>query len=114
MAILLMFLGMLQIGSFLWASAMVENAANYGARAGSVAQSGGAGIARSAALESLSGAPLISNPSVQILAPGGVVGSMVKIRVSAEIPLFMPAGDTFGLDALTQVKAEATFRQEGW
>jgi hypothetical protein len=42
------------------------------------------------------------------------VGSTVKIRVSARIPLFLPAGDTLGLDRLTKVQAEATFRQEGW
>jgi len=34
--------------------------------------------------------------------------------VSASIPLFLPAGDTLGLDRLTKVQAEATFRQEGW
>jgi hypothetical protein len=38
----------------------------------------------------------------------------VRIRVTAKIPLFLPAGETLGLEGLTDVSAEATFRQEGW
>jgi hypothetical protein len=45
---------------------------------------------------------------------GGVVGATVKIRVTARIPLFLPGGSALGLDKLTTVQAEATFRQEGW
>jgi len=112
--VLLMFLGMLQFGAYLWASSIVENAANYGARAGSVAQSCPACEASNAAQRALEGQPIIRNPSVTILAPGGVVGSTVRIRVSAEIPLFLPGGNTLGLENLTNVQAEATFRQEGW
>lgn len=112
--VLLMFLGMLQFGVYLWASSIVENAANYGARAGSVAQSCPACQASSAAQRALQGQPVIRNPSVSILAPGGVVGSTVRIRVTAEIPLFLPAGDTLGLENLRTIQAEATFRQEGW
>lgn len=112
--VLLMFLGMLQFGAYLWASSIVENAANYGARAGSVAQACPACEASSAAQRALEGQPIIRNPSVTILAPGGVVGSTVRIRVSAEIPLFLPAGDALGLEGLTHIQAEATFRQEGW
>ncbi len=113
--IILMFLGMLQISAYLWATSIVQNAAEYGARAGSVAQGGAGGTyAASAAKASLSGAPLVSNVQVEILAPGGVVGDMVKIRVSADIPLFMPAGASLGLGDLRHVQAVATFRQEGW
>ena len=112
--VILMFLGMLQFGAFLWASSIVENAARDGARLGSVGQGCGACLAASAAENALKGQPLIKNPSVSILAPGGVVGSTVEIRVSAKIPLFLPAGETLGLNKLTTVQAEATFRQEGW
>jgi hypothetical protein len=62
----------------------------------------------------LQGRLLIESPSVAVLAPGGVVGSTVKMRVSARIPLFLPGGNTLGLERLTSVQAEATFRQEGW
>ena len=112
--VILMFLGMLQFGAYLWAESIVENAARHGARMGSVSQGCAACQAVSAARNALNGQPLLQDSSVSVLAPGGVVGSTVKIRVSASIPLFLPAGDTLGLDRLTRVQAEATFRQEGW
>lgn len=112
--VILMFLGMLQVGAYLWAESIVENAARHGARMGSVSQGCAACDAVSAANSALAGQPLLQDTSVSVLAPGGVVGSTVKIHVSANIPLFLPAGDTLGLDRLTQVQAEATFRQEGW
>ena len=112
--VILMFLGMLQVGVYLWAESIVENAARHGARMGSVSQGCAACQAVAAARSALDGQPLLQDASVSVLAPGGVVGSTVKIRVSASIPLFLPAGDTLGLDRLTKVQAEATFRQEGW
>ena len=112
--VILMFLGMIQFGAYLWASSIVENAARHGARMGSVSQGCSACDASAAAQAALRGQPLIQDGSVSILAPGGVVGSTVMIQVSARIPLFLPAGNTFGLEKLTRVKAEATFRQEGW
>ena len=112
--VILMFLGMLQVGAYLWAESIVENAARHGARMGSVSQGCAACQAVAAARSALNGQPLLQDASVSVLAPGGVVGSTVKIRVSASIPLFLPAGDTLGLDRLTKVQAEATFRQEGW
>ena len=112
--VILMFLGMLQVGAYLWAESIVENAARHGARMGSVSQGCAACQAVAAARSALNGQPLLQDASVSVLAPGGVVGSTVKIRVSASIPLFLPAGDTLGLDRLTRVQAEATFRQEGW
>ena len=112
--VVLMFLGMLQCAAYLWAESLVENAARHGARLGSVSQGCAACQAVSAASAALQGQPLLQEPAVSVLAPGGVVGSTVKIRVSARIPLFLPAGETFGLDRLTHVQAEATFRQEGW
>ena len=112
--VILMFLGMLQVGAYLWAESIVENAARHGARMGSVSQGCAACQAVAAARSALDGQPLLQDASVSVLAPGGVVGSTVKIRVSASLPLFLPAGDTLGLDRLTKVQAEATFRQEGW
>ncbi len=112
--VILMFLGMLQFGAYLWAESIVENAARHGARMGSVAQACPPCQAHSAAQSALTGQPLIRNPSVSILAPGGVVGTIVKIQTQAEIPLFLPGARAFGLEKLTTVRAEATFRQEGW
>ena len=82
---------------------------------GQNANLGGAACAASGASQAaLNGQPIIQSPSVSILAPGGVVGSTVKIRVTASIPMFLPVGNPIGLDKLTTVQAEATFRQEGW
>lgn len=67
-----------------------------------------------AAQAALHGQPVIRDAAVSVLAPGGVVGSTVRIRVTAHIPLVVPGGGTFGLGPLTTVSAEATFRQEGW
>jgi len=113
MAIIL-FLGMLQFGMYLYGLSIVENAARHGARAGSVSQSCPSCEAVSAANAALAGQPVIRNASVAVLAPGGVVGTTVRIRVSASIPMIVPGGAAFGLGPLMTVSAEATFRQEGW
>jgi len=113
MAIIL-FLGMLQFGMYLYGLSIVENAARHGARAGSVSQSCPSCEAVSAANSALARQPVIRDAAVAVLAPGGVVDSTVRIRVTAHIPLILPGGDMFGLGPLTTVSAEATFRQEGW
>ncbi len=109
-----MFLGMMQFGMYLYGLSIVENAARNGARQGSVSQICPACEASAAAHSALAGQPIIRDASVAVLAPGGVVGSTVKIRVTARIPMLVPGGNTFGLGPLTTVSAEATFRQEGW
>ena len=111
---IVMFLAMTQFGLYLYGLSVVENAARNGARAGSVAQACPTCQAVSSARSSLSGLPVIYDPSVDILAPGGVVGSTVRIRVAAHIPLIIPGGFLFSLDRILDVNAEATFRQEGW
>jgi hypothetical protein len=111
---IIMFLGMMQFGMYLYGLSIVENAARHGARAGSVSQTCPACEATAAAQSTLSGQPVIRDASVSVLAPGGVVGSIVRIRVTAHNPLIVPGGDAFGLGRLTTVSAESTFRQEGW
>ena len=114
MTAIIMFLGMMQFGMYLYGLSIVENAARAGARQGSVSQSCPACEATTAAQAALHSQPVIRDASVTALAPGGVVGSTVKIRVTAHIPMIVPGGSTFGLGPLTPVSAEATFRQEGW
>jgi len=111
---LVLFLGMTQVGLYLYGLSVVENAARSGARAGSVAQTCPACQAAASARAALSGAPAVSRPAVAILAPGGVVGSTLRIRVTAHIPVIVPGGALLGLSRLLDVSAEATFRQEGW
>jgi len=108
------FLGMVQFGLYLYGLSIVENAARNGARIGATSQGCTPCDASAAAESALLGQPVIRDPSVSVLAPGGIVGTTVRIRVSANIPMVVPGGDAFGLDSLTTVSAEATFRQEGW
>jgi len=111
---IIMFLGMVQFGMYLYGLSIVENAARNGARIGATSQGCTPCYASAAAQSALQGQPVIRDAAVAVLAPGGVVGSTVKIRVTAHIPMIMPGGNTFGLGPLTTVSAEATFRQEGW
>jgi hypothetical protein len=111
---IIMFLGMVQFGIYLYGLSIVENAARNGARIGATSQSCIPCDAIAAARSALQGQPVIRDGAVSVLAPGGVVGSTVRIRVTAHIPLVVPGGDSFGLGPLTSVSAEATFRQEGW
>ena len=111
---IIMFLGMMQFGMYLYGLSIVENAARNGARLGSVSQACPSCDATAGAQSALQGQPVIRNAAVAVLAPGGVVGSTVKIRVTAHLPMIVPGGSTFGLEPLTTVSAEATFRQEGW
>jgi Flp pilus assembly protein TadG len=112
--VLVLLVGMLQFGIYVYGMSMVENAARNAARAGSVAQECPVCEAQSAAYASLNGSAVISNFSVTVLAPGGVVGTTVRIRVTASIPMLVPGGEALGLGPLMTVTAEATFRQEGW
>ena len=104
--------GMLQMAVVGYASQMAKEAARHGARTGSVAQDDPAGRAYHAA----SSFP-ISPPQVQILAPGGVTGTELHIRVTFVVPNYFSAPGRL-LPGLPHepfvVFGEATARQEGW
>jgi len=114
MVAITMFLGMVQFGMYLYGLSIVENAARHAARMGSVAQDCPPCEAVSAAHSALVGQPVIRDAGVSVLAPGGVVGTTVRIRITAHIPMVVPGGGVFGLGPLMNVSAESTFRQEGW
>jgi hypothetical protein len=115
-AILIM-LALTNLGLVVFGQQAVQAAARHGARMGSVAQNCSACWAVREARGSIEGLSLIQNPAVTVLAPGGVAGSTLKIRVTGEVPNFFG-----GLAAIFPglpsgpfpLKAEATFRQEGW
>ena len=113
---LLILVALVHLGFAVYARQAVQNAAAYGARMGSVAQDCRACAAYSAASGAVSGT-LVRNASVQILAPGGTVGSLLKIRVTGEVPNLMGplmALNGGGGGGPIVVSAEATFRAEGW
>ncbi len=113
---LLILAAIVNLGMAIYAQQAAQNAANYGARMGSVAVACRSCAAYGAASESI-GHSGVHNPGVQILAPGGVVGSTLRVRVTGEMPNLMgPLMALFGggLEGPLKVSAEATFRAEGW
>ena len=112
--VLVMMLAIINLGMLVYGQQAVQAAARHGARMGSVAQGGGgAAYASASASEAIQGAMLVENASVTILAPGGAAGTLLKVRVSGEIPNFM-LGLIPGLPNPFVVTADAVFRQEGW
>jgi Flp pilus assembly protein TadG len=113
---LLILVALVNLGFAVYARQAVQNAAAYGARMGAVAQDCRSCAAYSAASSALSGT-LVRNASVQILAPGGSVGSVLRVRVTGEVPNLMGplmALNGGGMAGPIIVWAEATFRAEGW
>lgn len=108
--VLLVLMAIIQFGIVVYGAQMAKEAARHGARMGSVAQGNAAGVAAAAAYQFARSALPIGNPRVQILAPGGVVGSELRIRVSYDVPSFFGG---LGLGPF-RVYGEASARQEGW
>ncbi len=98
-----------------YASVAAANAANYGARAGSVAQQGAAAVAASAAHSALSKTMV---GEYQVAASGGGrPGSQVTVAVHWEAPNFIGSMLSLlggGGEVKFQGSARSTFRQEGW
>ncbi|MEW6503567.1 MAG: TadE family protein [Chloroflexota bacterium] len=110
---ILVMLATVNLGMVVYGQQAVQAAARHGARMGSVAQQCGACYAASSASSAIDSDPIVKEPSVAILSPGGVAGSILSVRVSGTIPSFL--GNLVpGLPGSFPVSAEATFRQEGW
>jgi len=107
-------LAIFQFGILVYTTQMTQEAARQGARMGSVVQGGGgAAVARSEAAAYIHRALPIGSPRVDILAPGGIVGSYLRVRVTCTVPNYM-GSLVPGLPPQWDVRGEATFRQEGW
>lgn len=114
---IMVMLAIVNLGMVVYAQQTVQAAARHGARMGSVAQQCPACYAVSGARSAIAEAGIVENPSVSVLAPGGSAGSTLKIQVSGSVPNFLaPLTGLFpGLPGQTfTVRADATFRQEGW
>ena len=110
---ILVMLATVNLGMVVYGLQAVQAAAREGARMGSVAQQCSACYALSAANSAIDSDPIVKQPGVAILSPGGVTGSILTVRVSGQIPDFM-GSFVPGLPGNFTVSAEATFRQEGW
>ena len=115
--VLAIVVGMLQMAVVGYASQMAKEAARHGARTGSVAQDDPAGRAYVAAYNHAASSFPISEPQVLVLAPGGVTGTELRIRVAFVVPNYFSAVGRL-LPGLPHepfvVFGEATARQEGW
>ena len=114
---ILVMLATINLGLVVFGQQAVQSAARHGARMGSVAQVCPACYAVREARGAIENAGIVQNPGVAILSAGGGAGSILKIRVTGEVPNFFG-----GLSALFpglpsgpfRLNGEATFRQEGW
>jgi Flp pilus assembly protein TadG len=97
-----------------FASVNAANAANFGARSGSVAQQGSGGVAYNAALQSLSNAP-VGDYTVNV-SGGGFPGATITVTVEWEVPNYFNGLLSFFGGGPVDLKgtSTATFRQEGW
>ena len=114
---ILVMVAIVNLGMVVYAQQAVQAAARHGARMGSVAQVCPACYAISGARTAIAQAGIVENASVSVLAPGGSAGSILKIEVSGSVTNFLsPLTGLFpGLPGETfQVRADSTFRQEGW
>ena len=111
---LLAMIATMNLGLVVFGQQAVQAAARHGARMGSVAQSCPACWAVREARGAIENAGTVQNPSVAILSGGGRAGSILKIRVTGEVPNFFG-----GLSALFpglpegpfQLKARCALRQ---
>jgi hypothetical protein len=110
---ILVMLATINLGMVVYGQQAVQATPRHWSRMGSVAQRCSACYAVSAASSTINGDPIVKEPGVAILSPGGVAGSILSVRVSGHIPSFLGTLVP-GLPGSFPVSAEATFRQEGW
>jgi Flp pilus assembly protein TadG len=108
MAILTVF--MISFGGASFVANVATNAANHGARVGSVHQQGAASAAYSAALRSANSQG-IGQYAVTV-SGGGRPGTTITVRVSWRFPNIL--GPLVGMPAFFSGEAVSVFRQEGW
>jgi hypothetical protein len=113
--LLLISLGLVNLAILGFAAVNAGNAANYGARMGSVAQSDPSGVAVSSAYQMLAAVP-VGTYSVRVTG-SGLPGDMMIVQVSYSVPnYFAGLAGFFGVSTpgdLTNT-AMSYFRQEGW
>lgn len=113
--VLLVSLALVNLALLGFAAVNAANAAEYGARYGSVAVVNPAGVARSAALEKV-GAVQVGSYTVSVNG-GGQPGARIEVRVTYRVTnYFGGLARLFGANLPDQFQgtARAYFRQEGW
>lgn len=101
---------MISFGGAAFVANVATNAANHGARVGSVYQQGAAAAAFSAATQSAR-SQSIGQYAVTV-AGGGRAGSIITVRVDWRFPNIL--GGLIGMGPYFSGNTMSTFRQEGW
>jgi len=112
--VVLLLIALFNLALAAFAANNASNAANYGARIGSVQQHGATGAAYAAAMQSISHAPV---GDYQIgVAGGGFPGATIRVDVTWNVPNYMAPLMSFfgGSPGDLSGSASSTFRQEGW
>jgi hypothetical protein len=113
--LLLISLGLVNLGMLGFAAINAGNAANYGARMGAVAQADAPGVAVANAYQMLSHAP-VGSYTVSV-SGSGIPGDRMSVQVSYSVPnYFVGLAGFFGVSTPAEFSNTATsyFRQEGW
>ncbi len=106
---ILILLTIVEFGWAVYAQQVAQEAARQGVRVGIVSQGNAAAAALSTASSYARNAAL-QGAQASVLAPGGVVGSSLRVRVRYTVPHFL---GFLGMPPLV-VTGEAEGRQEGW
>jgi hypothetical protein len=113
--LLLISLGLVNLAILGFSAVNAGNAANYGARMGSVAQSDPTGVAASSAAQMLSAIP-VGEYTVSV-SGSGLPGDRIVVQVSYSVPNFFGGlAGFFGVSTpgVFSSTVTSTFRQEGW
>jgi hypothetical protein len=113
--LLLISLGLVNMGILGFAAVNAGNAANYGARMGSVAQSDPTGVAAASAYQMLS-AVGVGTYTVEV-SGSGLPGDMMVVLVTYSVPnYFGGLAGFFGVSTPGSFTSSVSsyFRQEGW
>lgn len=113
--LLLVSLGLVNLGMLGFAAINAGNAANYGARMGAVAQADAPGVAAASAYRMLSHAP-VGSYTVSV-SGSGIPGDRMAVQVSYSVPnYFSGLANLFGVSTPASFESTASsyFRQEGW
>jgi hypothetical protein len=114
--IVLVTIALMNLSMAAFASVNANNAANYGARVGSVHQQGPASAAYSAAMQS-TGFASVGEYTVSV-SGGGFPGAQINVEVDWSVPNLMGGLLGFfgggGTDSDITGKSMSVFRQEGW
>ncbi len=110
--ILLVLIGLVNFALAGYASAVAQQAAAFGARRGSVAQTN-AGAVAVAEADAMLQHLRVGTYQVRLLAPGGTPGTVLAVEVRWRVPNFFKRFP--GLVSRDfEGRAVAFFRQEGW